>query len=198
MNNQLKACLAGAFILLVTLLLLSKCTRCRDERQPDPPQTAQTPPPQPPAVEQPVVEDPPVVDDPNDAANIGGSGDLKIVLTWEFPGDIDIHVTEPNGNTINFRNKRDYQTGGELDVDNLEGGLPGLPAAENVYWSNPPAGRYHVMVKFYSERAGGERGGTVTVTVFNNGERTEYPVTLNYVGLEVGVVDIDYRPRNNR
>lgn len=192
MNNQLKACIAGAFILLITLLLLSKCTRCRDERQPEP--IAQAP------VEQPVVEEPveePPVEDPNDAANIGGTGDLKIVLTWEFPGDIDIHVTQPNGNTINFRNKNDYRTGGNLDVDNLEGGRPGAPAAENVYWSNPPAGRYHVMVKFYSDRLGGENGGTVMVTVFNNGERTEYPVTLNRVGQEVDVVDIDYQPRAN-
>ncbi len=197
MNNQLKACIAGAFILLVTLLLLSKCTRCRDERTPEPPPIAQQPVADPPVIEEPPVEEPPA-EDPTDAANIGGTGDLKIVLTWEFPGDIDIHVTEPNGVTINFMNKNDYQTGGNLDVDNLQGGSPGHPAAENVYWQRPPAGRYHVMVKFFSERSGGENGGTVMVTVFNNGERTEYPVTLRSVGQEVSVVDIDYQPRANQ
>lgn len=182
MNNQLKACLAGAFILLITLLLLSKCTRCRDERPPEV------------AVAAPAPAPPQQTDNLPDVSDIGGTGDLKITLTWEFPGDIDVHVTEPSGEVINFMNKNDYETGGNLDVDNLQGGSPGNPAAENVYWPHPPAGRYHVMVKYYGERQGVTQG-TVNVTVINNGQRSDYRIHLDQVGQEVDVVDIDYRPR---
>ncbi len=190
MNDRLKACLAGAFILLITLLLLSKCSSCRDRREyavVEPPADTVA------VVEDSVPQDP--EDEPVDVEDIGGNGDLKIVLTWEFPGDIDIHVTQPTGTIINFMNKIDMSTGGNLDVDNLQGGSPGRPAAENVYWPHPPQGLYRVEVKFYGDRPGGENGGNVLVTVFNNGQRSEYPVTLHYVGQQVHVVDIDYRPR---
>lgn len=190
MNNQLKAILAGAFILLVTLLLLSKCSSCRDQRQ----EIAQTPPPEQPVPPQP--EEEPEQEPEQDVADIGGTGDLKIVLTWEYPGDIDIHVTQPSGHVIYYGDKIDPRTGGNLDVDNMDGGRPGRPAAENVYWPQPPSGRYHVMVKFFGSRVGGENGGPVKVTVFNNGERSEYEVNLNTVGQEVDVVDIDYTPRS--
>lgn len=189
MNDRMKATLAGAFILLIVLLLLSKCSSCRHQPEPEPEPLV--------IVEEEVVEPEPEPEPepPVDEENIGGYGDLKIVLTWEFPGDIDVHVTQPNGTVINYMNKIDRRTGGNLDVDDLQGGSPGNPAAENVYWENPPQGRYSVMVKFYSERSGGENGGPVKITVFNNGERTEYPVTLRRVGQEVHVVDIDYVPR---
>lgn len=56
------------------------------------------------------------------AERTGNIGDLKITLLWNFQGDIDLHVAQPNGNEIFFDNRRDISTGGYLDVDNRDGG----------------------------------------------------------------------------
>ena len=195
MNNQLKGVLVGAFILLITLLLLSKCHSCRGEGR----ETAYEEPAEEVVVEEPAVEPEPEPEpEPTmpDAEDIGGTGDLKVVLQWDFPDDMDLSVVEPGGNRINYINKRNRRTGGFLDVDNLDGGSPGNPAAENIYWSNPPAGTYRVFVTFFSDRVGGENGGDVLVTVFNNGERSEYTVHLSHTGQTEHVVDVEFSPQN--
>lgn len=69
MNNYLKAYLAGAFILLIALLLLSTCRHNRGEA-------------------------------PVRPEDVGGDGDIKITLLWDFPGDLDLHVMQPNGEEI--------------------------------------------------------------------------------------------------
>ena len=88
------------------------------------------------------VEDPDAIEQ---AQEIGGSGALKITLLWDFVGDIDLHVYEPNGFHIYYKgdHKKDLETGGELDQDNIPGG-PG--SAENIFWTNPPSGKYIVNI----------------------------------------------------
>lgn len=185
MNNHLKGILVGAFILLIALLLLSKCHSCAQ-----PQEIAQTPVdsvPEAPAPE-PVPED--SVFDAND---YGGNGVLKVTLAWEFPGDIDLHVYEPGGNHIYFANRRNNATTGWLDVDNLEGGRPGDPAVENVFWDNPPTGNYRVAVKFFSTRQGVGQGD-VLVVIQVNGEESRYNIRLDEVGEEVDVATVYYAP----
>ena len=65
-----------------------------------------------------------------EARNTGQTGDLKVTLLWDFYGDIDLHVMQPNGIVINFSNPQDAATGGALDVDNRQGGKG---AAENIF-----------------------------------------------------------------
>lgn len=184
MNNNLKGLLVGAFILLIALLLLSKCHSCGHPRTIDEPAdtVAVTPEPQ---------------DSVFDANDYGGNGVLKVTLAWEFPGDIDLHVYEPGGNHIYFANRRNPDTTGWLDMDNLDGGHRGNPAVENVFWDNPPSGDYRVAVKYFSTREMVEEGD-VLVVIQVNGEENRYNIHLDEVGEEVDVATVSYAPPQNR
>jgi len=105
--------------------------------------------------------------------NIGQSGDLKVTAMWDFHGDVDLHVMQPNGNEIYFDNTVDNDTGGNLDIDNQQGGQG---AAENIYWENPPAGQYVVELVFYKfaeEYEGNNNSGVVHVIIKKKGQRAE-------------------------
>jgi len=75
-----------------------------------------------------------------------GHGDVQITLTWNTTDDIDLWVTDPNGEKIYFADKYS-QSGGYLDYDDTNGYGP-----ENVYWSEgqAPSGKYLVQVDHYS------------------------------------------------
>lgn len=114
------------------------------------------------------------------AEEIGHDGRLKITLLWDFPGDIDLHVREPNGFEIYFEDKRDVRTGGFLDVDNRIGGVG---SAENTYWETPPSGRYSVWLVYYSAPDNHRTGGPCTVIVKRevNGEVVRESFVVNAV-----------------
>jgi len=97
-----------------------------------------------------------------DVRNIGGNGDVKVTLQWDFYADIDLHVTDPAGEEIDYTNNSS-RSGGELDVDNMDGGSG---AAENIFWeSNPPRGEYNVDLVYYAEKSNTPKEGTCRVTV---------------------------------
>lgn len=67
-------------------------------------------------------------------------GLFRATLTWDRPGDLDLHVVTPAGETISYRNRA--AGGGALDRDDTTGTGP-----ENVYWTaTPPFGEYLVCV----------------------------------------------------
>jgi len=79
-----------------------------------------------------------------------GTGDVQVTLTWQAEVDLDLYVTDPNGDTVYFANDR-VPSGGELDRDNMCGDFEwGRP--ENVYWpaGGAPAGTYTVKVDYWS------------------------------------------------
>ena len=143
--KALKYILAGTYVAIIILLLLNmqQCSNRKEEPQ-----------------EKPKPEEEEIAR----AISIGNSGELKITLLWDFYADIDLHVLQPNGNRINYRAKQDLQTGGALDVDNIEGGSG---SAENIYWSQPPKGNYEVSLHFYDEDP--LETGECTVVVFQQG-----------------------------
>lgn len=103
------------------------------------------------------------------AERIGRNGGLKVTLLWNFKGDIDLHVKQPNGREIYYNDKRDANTGGYLDVDNMEGGNG---SAENIYWENPPKGKYTVSLVYYQPSRSTDivGSGECTVVVFQQGK----------------------------
>lgn len=124
------------------------------------------------------------------AEETGQSGDLKITLLWDFPGDIDLHVVEPNGFEIYYDKMRDTATGGNLDVDNRDGGER---SAENVYWPEPPKGEYKVSLVYYqSSRSNNVAGsGVCRVVVFQKGsEPKTYEVPMRMVGDKKSVTTV--------
>jgi hypothetical protein len=98
-----------------------------------------------------------------------GSGDVQVTLRWASGADLDLHVTEPNGEEI-YYGSRTSSTGGQLDVDANAGCGDDVPV-ENVFWpeGQAPNGSYTVeIVGFSVETCGG--GGDYTLTVQVGGE----------------------------
>lgn len=116
----LKIILGIIYPILIILLLLSNCNRHKaGEGQENTEEDART------VKEEQVDTDTVQVDTAQavrEARNTGQTGDLKVTLLWDFYGDIDLHVMQPNGIVINFSNPQDAATGGALDVDNRQGG----------------------------------------------------------------------------
>lgn len=83
---------------------------------------------------------------------IGGHGDIQVNLTWSTEGDVDLWVTDPNGEKV-YWNSPTSSSGGYLDVDNTEGFGP-----ENIFWEADKAinGTYKVEVDYF--------GGSVQTT----------------------------------
>ena len=140
------------------------------EQQPEPepePQPEPEPEPQPEPEPEPEPELSPEDQEIVRRANqIGAEGELKITLLWDFIGDVDLHVTQPNNITLYFDRRNDPATGGKLDHDNEHGG-PG--SGENVYWERRPLrGRYRVEIELFKEIQ--VDGGVCEIIVIKRGE----------------------------
>ena len=105
------------------------------------------------------------------AQEIGNDGALKITLLWDFKADIDLHVIEPSGEEISFTNTTSSTSDGFLDVDNITG--EGNPAADNIFWENPPEGTYVVSLHYYAKKTFFARRGDCTVVVLREGHDPE-------------------------
>lgn len=82
-------------------------------------------------------------------------GELRVSLSWFNYDDLDLHVTEPNGNTIMFSNKISHTTRGQLDVDMNAGGANTRSAVENIIYPASDRileGKYTVKVNNFSKR----------------------------------------------
>jgi hypothetical protein len=79
-------------------------------------------------------------------------GDLEVRLSWYETADLDLYVTDPNGDLV-FHGQRDIPSGGELNRDaNFPCEDATTDAVEYVYWpSDPPSGEYEVMVNYFGE-----------------------------------------------
>ena len=124
------------------------------------------------------------------AEMIGQSGILKVTLLWNFQGDIDLHVKQPNGKEIYYNEKEDANTGGFLDVDNVNGGNG---SAENIYWKNPPKGDYDVSLVYYQASCltNLANKGTCSVVIFQQGKSPQtYTVPMKSIKEEIKVTTI--------
>lgn len=174
--KSLKTILGLTYPILIGLLLLNNCKGCSREGALVPPPTQSIDSiPAPPIPESEEVEiDTTATEVVRQAESIGSTGALKVTLLWNFHADIDLHVKQPNGKVIYFKEKQDNSTGGYLDVDNREGGNG---AAENIFWNEPPKGQYMVALNYFGKSQSGKmEAGTCTVVVFQEGRE---PVVYN-------------------
>lgn len=107
----------------------------------------------------------------NFQANQVGAGELQVQLNWEEnETDLDLYVFEPDGSVVYYGNPSGTGSGGELDVDDRDGGGP-----ENIFYETlPPDGTYRVEVDFYS--------GPET---YSFAQPTRYSVTIANAGQEL-------------
>ena len=181
--KSLKTILGFIYPILIILLLLNNCNGCSREETSSP-----SPPPSIPPMDS--IQTPPVPESDDveidttatevvrQAESIGSTGALKVTLLWNFHADIDLHVKQPNGKVIYYKDKKDTSTGGYLDVDNREGGNG---AAENIFWNEPPTGQYMVALNYYGKSQSGKaESGTCTIVVFQEGrEPAAYNVNMS-------------------
>ena len=119
------------------------------------------------------------------------SGQIQITAAWATASDIDLHVTDPNGEEI-YYGRRTSSTGGQLDHDANAACSVAPPTVENVYWAtpNPPRGQYQAVVQAYdmcgspvtpvtlSISVGGRIIGTYQYALNARGERFAIPFTV--------------------
>lgn len=99
----------------------------------------------------------------------GGNTDakLRVSLAWFNPDDLDLHADCPDGH-ISFSNKK-----GILDVDmNAYGPKHDTAPVENLSWSDPKDGVYHIVVNQYNPRTK-DRPGFV-IELENAGKVTQF------------------------
>lgn len=173
--GTLKNILIALYPILIILLLLANIKGCTNEN------TAE--------ITEPIAE-------PTDSSLVrqaertGNIGELKVTLLWNFQGDIDLHVIQPNGREIFFDNRRDQLTGGYLDVDNRDGGRG---SAENVYWKRAKPGKYQVFIDYYgpSKTTDIAEKGVCSVVVFQSGKEPQtYNVEMTTVKEKKAITDI--------
>lgn len=100
-----------------------------------------------------------------------GTGDVQVSLTWDTESDVDLWLTEPNGNKIFYANDNS-STGGALDFDNTYAYGP-----ENIFYQNTaPSGTYKVEVDYFS---GAPQVTNYSVVVKNGNVITSYEGTLS-------------------
>lgn len=108
-----------------------------------------------------------------------GTGALQVSLSWDTPTDQDLHVTDPNGETIDYTNTASA-SGGLLDRDDTNGYGP-----ENIYWLEfAPDGTYTVEVDDYENSS---TPNTVYVTVNGPNQSQNYTATTQ-AGSKVSIV----------
>jgi len=78
-----------------------------------------------------------------------GTGDIQITLTWQRSIDLDLWVTDPNGETVYWANDTSA-SGGSLDRDNYCSNME-VGRSENIFWSAGDAlpGEYLVEVDYF-------------------------------------------------
>jgi hypothetical protein len=105
----------------------------------------------------------PPSEDVQRAADRGAhSGKLQIILAWEDRNDLDLHVVCPAGGEISFNSRQ--ACGGQIDVDaNGDARTATASPVENVYFDDPAAGTYRIVVDPYAMRVAVDSRFRITI-----------------------------------
>lgn len=113
-------------------------------------------------------DDPP--EDTTTTTIVLGTGDVQVTLRWGSNADLDLAVTDPTGEEIDFVNSGPTASGGELDVDsNIQCPADADSGVENIFWppGGAPSGDYTVTVTGFagSVDTGDCGGGAYELTI---------------------------------
>ena len=108
------------------------------------------------------------------------TGDVRVSLEWWSDADMDLHVTDPFGETVSYLNPS-TPSGGELDIDANAGCTSTTSSpVESIFWPTAaaPTGQYVVEVHYYGECLG-EGVESVRVTTRVDGVLQFYDRSLS-------------------
>ncbi len=119
--------------------------------------------------------------------------DLQVLLFWDTDGtDVDLHVTEPSGEIVNYTHPVSSTTGGRLDRDDTDGYGP-----EIFSLGAAPAGVYEIAAHYYGDRGTGQTSATVMVVAREGTDeerRWRFEVPLTRAGEKAVLATIDLPP----
>ena len=143
-----------------------------------------------------------VIQETSKTETLGGRGSLKINLKWNTTDDLDLHVIDPEDNSllalqIYFNEKEQVCNGvvGRLDVDaNAFSPFTTTPQ-ENICWEegkDAPIGNYKIKVVLYSKRSDAA-SIPFQVTVYPTlGETKVFPGFVKTEKQNVDIVEFEY------
>jgi uncharacterized protein YfaP (DUF2135 family) len=119
--------------------------------------------------------------------------DLQVLLFWDTDQtDVDLHVTEPSGEEVNYTNRVSTKTGGTLDRDDTDGYGP-----EIFSLGAAPSGVYEIAAHYYGDRGSGQTSATVMIVAREGTDeerRWRFEVPLTRAGEKALLAKIDLPP----
>lgn len=116
--------------------------------------------------------------------------DLQVLLFWDTDKtDVDLHITEPTGEIVNYTHKVSEKTGGRLDRDDTDGYGP-----EIYSLGSAPSGVYQIAAHYFGDRGTGQTTATVMVVAREGTDeerRWRFEVPLTRTGEKVTLTKID-------
>lgn len=109
------------------------------------------------------------------------TGPLQITAAWNTGADLDVYLTDPDGETVSFQ-RREGASGSHLDRSARGSCGPSTqPRVENVvYARRPPAGEYTLELHYLFECEANAGMATATVSISAAGELVgSYNATLS-------------------
>lgn len=122
----------------------------------------------------------------------------RVSLSWHNHDDLDLHVTEPDGNKIYYRSRVSYKSGGQLDVDMNAGSGKTRTPVENTVWTNRSKmleGKYVVEVNNFCARETNDVGFEVQIEFDGNVMDFVHPTSPRN-GATTQVVTFNYSHKN--
>jgi len=107
------------------------------------------------------------------------TGDVQVLLNWNNYNDLDLIVTDPNSESVWFKNRR-VSSSGQLEIDmNVEFPDSKTPI-ENVYWQqgSAPNGTYNVYLLYFKQHEN-IAANPYRITVKQGNKTDEYTGTIN-------------------
>lgn len=123
--------------------------------------------------------------------------DLQVLLYWDTDKtDVDLHITEPSGEVVNYTHKVSDSTGGRLDRDDTDGYGPEIYALGAA-----PTGVYEIAAHYFGDRGTGQTTATVAIVAREGTDeerRWRFEVPLTRTGEKAVLTKIDLPPPGMR
>lgn len=123
-------------------------------------------------------------------------GDIEIGLSWENRNDLDLHVLDPNGELIYYKNPLAASLG-ELDVDkNVKLNEATNEPVEHVYWpeNGAPLGNYVIYVDYFNRHQGQPNETAFHVEMVVDGKFREFEGTIRHGDRKQRVHSFERKP----